>query len=239
MKKHAVVGFFIGLFTFVCAVFISKGLLYFLPSPFVWSEQVLLKGLLITLSILGIRYILNISLAEAGFRRPISNMKKRKIILSGMLVGVFATGLIFFTPAKGIALIKQLNLIEFVLIIVVWSSIAEEVLVRRVVQSYLKPLEEIKIGKGKFQMSMPVMICAVVFSAMHLSLLFTDTDYYTVLWIMITTFLLGILAGIYREKYNSIVPSILTHISFNIGGLVSGVILAIMYRIITGGFPAQ
>ncbi len=238
-RKRAAIGFFIGLLTFVCAVFISKGLLYFVPNSFVWTEQVLLKGVLIALSMFGIHYFLKISFTAAGFRKPTSKIKKRKVIFSGMFIGALATVLIFFTPAKGIALIKQLNPIEFVLIIVLWSSIAEEVLVRGLVQSYLKPIENKKVGKGRFQLSIPVISSAVVFSTMHLSLLFTHTDYYTVLLVVITTFLLGILAGIYREKYNSIIPSILTHISFNIGGLVSGVAIAILYRIVTGNFPTH
>ena len=237
MKRSPLIAGITGLLIFITALFIAKGIVYFIPHPIVWLQQVLLKAVLIVLSLIAIKYMLKISLADAGFRKPAIKLKKAKIIFNGMGLGALATILIFFTPAMGIPLIKQFNALEFLLIIVIWSSLAEEILIRGFVQSYLKPFEQQKIKFLKTQFSVPVIISALVFSGMHLSLLFVEADYYTVIFTVITTFLLGLLAGVYREKYNSITPAIITHISFNIGGIISGIIIAILYKILTGELP--
>ena len=237
MKRSPLIAGIIGLLIFITAVFIAKGIVYFIHHPIIWLQQVLLKSTLIALSLVAIKYMLKISLADAGFRKPIIKLKKAKIIFSGMGLGALSTILIFFTPAEGVPLVKQLNILEFLLIVVIWSSIAEEILIRGFVQSYLKPFEQQKIKFLKTQFSVPVITSALVFSGMHLSLLFIEVDYYTVVFTVIATFLLGLLAGVYREKYNSITPAIIAHMSFNIGGIIAGIIIVILYKILTGELP--
>lgn len=237
MKRSPIKAGITGLSIFITAIFIAKGIVYFIPHPVDWLQQVLLKAVLIVLSLVAIKYGLKISLADAGFRKPSIKLKKAKVIFSGMGLGAIATILIFFTPAMGVPLVKQLSALEFLLIVVIWSSFAEEILIRGFVQSYLKPFEQQKIKFLKVQLSVPVITCALVFAGMHLSLLFTAADYYTVVFTVITTFLLGLLAGVYREKYNSITPAIITHMSFNVGGIIVGIIIAIIYKILTGELP--
>lgn len=237
MKKSPIIAAITGLLIFILAIFIAKGIACFIPYPVIWLQQVLLKAILIVLSLLAIKYILKMPLAEAGFRKPSIKLKKAKIIFSGMALGATATILIMFTPAKGIPLIKQLNPLEFLLIVVIWSSLAEEILIRGFVQSSLKSFERQKIKFLTSRISIPVITSALVFAGMHLSLLFIDVDYYTVVFTVITTFLLGLLAGLYREKYNSIIPAIITHMSFNVGGIIAGIIIAILYKILTGEMP--
>lgn len=237
MKRSPIAGFIIGILTFALASLISRGILHFIPIDIIWFGQVLLKAILIVLSVIGIRYVLKISLKDAGFRKAVIKMKKWNIVLSGMVLGGLATVLIFFTPAKGIPLTKQLNILEFLLVIIVWSSLSEEIFLRGFIQPYLKPFEHKKVNILNNSISVPVLTCALVFSAMHLSLLFVGADYYTVSFTLLTTFLLGLLAGAYREKYGSVIPSVITHMSFNIGGIIAGIIIAILYKILTGELP--
>ena len=237
MKGTPVSAAVTGLLIFSLAVLLAEGILLVIPEAAIWVPQVLLKAILIVLSLLAIRLILKISWREAGFQAPIIPLKKAKVIFSGMAVGGLATLLIFYSPATGVPLIKQLNPIQFLLIIVVWSSIAEEILIRAVVQPLLKPFEHQQIKLFMTDMSVSVVSSALVFGAIHLSLLFTSADGYTVVITVITTFLLGLLAGLYREKYQSILPAIITHMSFNVGGLITGVIIAILFKILTGELP--
>lgn len=227
----------IGMLIFISAIFISKGIVYFISDPVIWLQQIVLKAVLILLSLLIIKYGLKISYTDAGFGKSIVKLKRSRVIFSGMALGALATVLIFFTPAKGVPLVKQLNALEFLLIVVIWSSLAEEIFIRGVIQSYLKPFEHQKIKIINAQLSVPVITCALVFAAMHVSLLFAEVDYYTVAFTVVTTFLLGLLAGVYREKSNSITPAVITHMSFNIGGIIAGIIIAISYKIITGELP--
>lgn len=237
MKRSPIIAVILALATFVVAIFISKGIIRFVPNPAIWYQQVLLKALLILLSIAAIKFVLKISLAEAGFKKSTEKWKKGKIIFSGMGLGAAATILIFFTPAEGVPLVKQLNVLEFLLVVIIWSSIAEEIFIRGFLQSYLKPLEQNKVNFLGFQCSVPVLTCALIFSGMHLSLLFAGADYYTVVFTLITTFLLGLLAGLFREKYDSVIPSVITHMLFNVGGILAGIVIAILFKIITGELP--
>jgi membrane protease YdiL (CAAX protease family) len=237
MKRSPITAGIAGLLIFIAAIFISNGIVYFIPNPAVWLQQVVLKAVLIVLSLMAIKYILKIPLTEAGFIKPVLRLKKAKIVFSGMGLGALATILIFFTPAKGIPLLKELNGLEFLLIVVIWSSLAEEILVRGFVQSSLKPFEQHTVKIFKIQLSVSVITSALVFAGMHLSLLFAEIDYYTIVFTVITTFLLGLLAGVYREKYHSIIPAIITHMSFNVGGIITGIIIAIIYKILTGELP--
>lgn len=237
MKKSPVRAAIAGLLIFVAAILLSKGMVYFISNPVIWLQQVLLKAIMIVFSLIAIKYILKIPLADAGFQKPAVKLKKARIIFSGMGLGALATILIFFTPAAGVPLVKQLNGAEFLLIIVIWSSLAEEILIRGFVQSCLKPFEHQKIEFLKTELSVPVVTSALVFAGMHLSLLFAEVDYYTVVFTVITTFLLGLLAGVYREKYKSITPAIITHMAFNVGGIIVGIIIAISYKILTGELP--
>lgn len=239
IKRSPLIGWIIGIATFAMAHFLAKGIFSLAPSRLVWAEQVTMKAVLILLSVGAIVYVLKSSLAEAGFRKPEIPLEKRRIILSGMVIGALATVLIFFTPAAGIPLVKQLNVLEFLLIIVIWSSIAEEVLVRGFVQTYLKPFEHKQVNLLSWTFSVPVFTCALLFSGIHLSLFFAGVDFFTIGITLFTTFLLGLLAGVYKEKYDSIIPSILTHMSFNVGAIFCGIILAITYKIITGELPPQ
>lgn len=239
MKRSPINGWLLGILVFVLANLMARGFFQLVPNTASWSEQVLMKTVLIILSIIAILYFLKITLVEAGFRKVKIPLNKSKIILGGMAIGALATLLIYFSPAKGIPMIKELNLFQFLLIIVVWSSISEEVLVRGFIQTYLAPFAHKKVHLFSFSLSIPVFICALLFSSIHLSLLFANVDYLTVSITLFTTFLLGLLAGIYKEKYNSIIPSILTHMSFNVGGIVAGIFITIAYKIITGEFPPQ
>lgn len=197
----------------------------------------MLKSTLIVFSFIGIRYVMKISFKDAGFRKSAIKMRKSNVVFSGLALGGLATILIFFTPAKGIPLTKQLNTWEFLFVIIIWSSLSEEIFLRSLIQPYLKPFKHKKISILNIAVSVPVLTCALLFSAMHLSLIFAGVDYYTVSCTLFTTFLLGLLAGIYREKCDSIIPSVITHMSFNIGGIMAGIIIVILYKIITGEIP--
>lgn len=226
-----------GLLVFIAAIFLAKGLVYFFPEGPIWLGQVLMKAILIVLSLLGIRFVLQSSFSEAGFRKPVIKMKKAQIVLAGMGLGALGTVLIFFTPAEGVPLIKKLNLLEFLLIVVFWSSLAEEIFIRGLLQTYLQPLENKKVRIASYSVSVSVLACAAAFGGMHLSLIFAEVDLYSVSITVLGTFFLGLLAGILKEKYKSIVPAFLAHLSFNLGAVVTGIVIAILFKIITGELP--
>lgn len=105
-------------------------------------------------------------------------------------------------------------------VVCVWivASLAEEILTRGLVQSSLGLLSEIGFSIGAHFVSLPVLAGALAFSAMHLVLLKQMGT--KVAPVLVVTFLLGCIAGVYRETTGSLIPAVLVHMLFNVGGAV-------------------
>ena len=105
-------------------------------------------------------------------------------------------------------------------VIRVWiaASLAEEILMRGLVQSSLGLLSDIGFSVGAHFVSLPVLAGALAFSALHL-VLFKRMGAKAAP-VLVFTFLLGCVAGVYRETTGSLVPAVLVHMLFNIGGAV-------------------
>jgi len=112
--------------------------------------------------------------------------------------------------------------LEKIIYIWLWASICEEVFTRGLIQGFLFPVKHIGFNFLNYFISLPVMIGAVFFGTMHLMLLTLGMAFFTVLIIVIFGIILGTIAGYYREQTNSLVPAILVHMCFNIGGSLLG-----------------
>ena len=113
-----------------------------------------------------------------------------------------------------------------VLFIWIYASVCEEVFMRGLFQSMLAPLRGSRLRIGS--LSAPVLASGLVFGAMHV-----------VLWRfmgvralvpMILGVGLGTVAARYREKTGSLLPGILIHALFNIGGAVPFWVLRAILR---------
>ena len=100
----------------------------------------------------------------------------------------------------------------------VWlvASVAEELLTRGLIQTSLASLSEVGFSVGAHFVSLPVLAGAAAFSAMHLVLV--KRMGVRTFPILVVTLFLGCVAGIYREATGSLVPAVLVHGLFNIGG---------------------
>lgn len=113
------------------------------------------------------------------------------------------------------------------IVIYVWllASIAEEVLFRGLIQSFLNPLKNIKIKLFSKTISFPVIFSAVSFGLIHLALITAGVDIFIVLTIVFFGIILGIIVGYYRENTGSLIPAIIVHMSFNIGSYLGSYLL--------------
>ncbi|MDD5263238.1 MAG: CPBP family intramembrane metalloprotease [Candidatus Bipolaricaulis sp.] len=102
----------------------------------------------------------------------------------------------------------------------VWvvASIAEEILTRGLIQSSLGVLSDVGFSVGAHFLSLPVLTGALAFSAMHLVLLKRIGA--KAAPVLVVAFLLGCIAGVYRETTGSLIPAVLVHMLFNVGGAV-------------------
>ncbi len=105
-------------------------------------------------------------------------------------------------------------------IILVWiiASSVEEIFYRGFLQTYLEPLKDIGLKLGKVYLSLPVILAAVMFGFMHLCLK-GMLPWAMVRFIIFSATVLGLIAGYYREKTDSLIPAYFVHLTFNVVGM--------------------
>jgi membrane protease YdiL (CAAX protease family) len=108
------------------------------------------------------------------------------------------------------------------LFLFIFASIAEEMLFRGFFQNSLKSLNKRGITILKCRFSLPVIISAIAFCLAHLTLISAGVDYLFLIRIVIFTFILGVTAGYYQEKYeNNTSYAIIVHMGGNLFGVLS------------------
>jgi membrane protease YdiL (CAAX protease family) len=113
-------------------------------------------------------------------------------------------------------LLSQMTPLQVLIFVFFYASIAEELLFRGFLLNFLDSdnFKGITILKRKF--STPVITSALMFGLAHLILLTTGVGILFILRIVIFTFVLGLFAGYYQEKYNNNIFAIIVHMSGNI-----------------------
>jgi membrane protease YdiL (CAAX protease family) len=146
------------------------------------------------------------------------NIQLKRITILGLGVGIATTliGLLF--PFGENPAVADFSFIQIVIFVWIYASISEEFLTRGLIQSYLEPLTKYGFTVFKLRISLPVLISAAIFALIHMGLLSTGMGIYSVLYIVLFAFIVGLIAAFYREKTGSIIPAIIVHTFANIGG---------------------
>jgi membrane protease YdiL (CAAX protease family) len=161
------------------------------------------------------------------------NVKYGKIILWSFIIGVVtmvitgiaATVLNSLFPIKGGEhFASKYSIWETMLYVWLLAGISEEILTRGLIQGYLAPLKQYGFKAIKRFISLPVLVGALFFSAIHLMLLTTGMNPYMVGAVVVSCFVLGILAGYVRERSGSLIPAVIVHLVFNISGTAMGLL---------------
>ncbi|MCK4631761.1 MAG: CPBP family intramembrane metalloprotease [candidate division Zixibacteria bacterium] len=141
-----------------------------------------------------------------------------RVVLLGLGLGVLmsAVGLLL-APDKHPSM-QDFSFLQTVVIIWIGASIAEEVLTRGLVQSFLAPLQKHGISVAGIRISLPVLVAALFFGLMHTGLLAIGASGSLVALIVVFAFFVGLVAGYYREKTGSLIPAIVVHVMANVGG---------------------
>jgi membrane protease YdiL (CAAX protease family) len=144
------------------------------------------------------------------------------------VLGVVASIVNLMAGAGRLGPMQGLSFLQIVLLVWLLASVAEEVLVRGYVQSYMAPLSGRGFSVFRLRISVPVIVSALFFAAMHLVLLASGTSFLTTYIVIVFAFALGLVAAYQRERTGSVLPPIAAHISFNVGGVLGGVIYVIV-----------
>lgn len=169
-------------------------------------------------------------LKSYGFCWPRSTGQVLWPVLLGLIAGAASTVLLLLIPSEGSGSIipEGYSMLKVILLVWLLASVAEEFAYRGLVQGFLSALKDKKVLRV---ISLPVLISALLFSASHLILLTRGVDIFKLLVILAFTFSLGLIAGYWQEKSESIIPAIVAHICANIGGFAVGVIIAVIQTI--------
>jgi membrane protease YdiL (CAAX protease family) len=160
---------------------------------------------------------------EYGFRIG-ENLRLKQTIILGFIAGFIITSTTLYLPIKPPPGTEKFSFIQGVILIWFYASICEEVLTRGLIQGYLWPLKQFGFSFFGFRISIPVLVAALFFGGMHIALLTVGLDSFSVWAIVVSAFIMGIIAGYYREKTGSIIPAIIIHMLFNITGSIMGFI---------------
>lgn len=152
----------------------------------------------------------------------------------GLVLGAMASFANLASRAGGMSPLKGLSFMQIVLLVWILASVAEEILVRGYVQSYLASLMNRGFTVFRLRISLPVILSAVFFAAMHLILLTTGTSFLTTYIAVVFAFFLGLIAAYQRERTGSILPAITAHVSFNVGAVIGGAIYVILQIAVFG-----
>ncbi len=193
------------------------------------DQHALLKAAMLVVSLL-LMAVDKRSFAEFGFRAA-PGTAWRKITGIGLLLGALTTVAILATPAQGHPMLQGFTLPQLVLWVWLWSSFTEEIFTRGLIQSWVRSASDgSRLGTA-------VPTSALVFGAMHLSLFFIGADVWTCVILVVATTALGFAAAYFREVSGSLLPAVVVHVAFNVGGLIGGIVYMIVRRIVTGAAP--
>ena len=112
----------------------------------------------------------------------------------------------------------QLGPAQTVLRVWIVASIAEEVLTRGLIQGLLAPLSTTGFRIGAELVSVSILLAALAFAAMHLVLVRKMGA--KAAPVIVLTFLLGCVAGAYLQATGSLIPAVIIHMLFNVGGTI-------------------
>jgi len=224
--KLILTSIFLGLTSFLIQILIS-GLLLSLNISFFKDNFVIYSFSTFGTFIYTITLIYFLSdgkIEKYGFDIP-SEFFPIRMFLIGFLLGSFSTLLQFFLSLESHPITKQVSFLQLIIIAWIYASILEEIICRGLVQSYLAPLKNKVVSIFNIRLSLPVIVSAVFFGFMHISLFSGGTTFFSILYIVAFAFFVGLFTGFYREKTGSIIPAIILHASANMGGSLMGLLI--------------
>lgn len=229
----------VGIIIFFVAIYLPKVFLEGVIAPVAATQALELILSLLAIAILG-----GARFAEYGFCRPqgdylaTANIPRIAIMaVVAVVLGMAATSAVLITGAVGNPIIKKMNIFQIMLFVWIFSSIIEEIFTRGFIQSHIARATSASIRLVFFRVEIPVLIGALAFASMHLVLLRSGAGAATLLIILPFTFFVGLLAGHERSRSASLIPAIGVHMLANIGGLLGGIVYAIISVLSGHGLP--
>lgn len=231
--------------TIVCTIVIAAGvfslstisaslLLHLFPDSItVWWKNVFFKLFMLIYSLVVILILNKGKLRGFGLNK---SARFSPWVLVGLTALITILSMIFGTvvfikilaglfPQPGVmGMPKFTSIVEMVLTVWIFSSLAEEIFIRGLLQSIMSNLKGIRALK----LSLSVWLSGLLFGMMHFSLLSKGINIWFVLHIVFFTSSIGVIAAWYRERYDSVVPAFFVHFFANVVGSLPMIIMLLI-----------
>jgi len=227
ISKRMIYGILLTAIVFLLATLAGRNInlnINFLPYSFVTHTTLLILSIAL---ICGLKKHVKYNLAWPKFKKTL------KPILFGFLAAIIVnTFMVALTKGLGGEVESHfafdlMSPLQVFLFIFIYASAAEEVLFRGFLQNILKPLKNKGIKLFKRHISVPVMIGAVAFSLAHLILITSGANTFFIVRTLVFTFVLGLIAGYYQEKYDNNAYAIFVHMAGNFMGVVAAILTSL------------
>jgi membrane protease YdiL (CAAX protease family) len=181
-----------------------------------WLSAFITHTFMWILSLLIVIFLTRGKIRESGFTRGRFRLTG-KIFLWVIPTAVLSvTGFIVSRSGQDINGDFGLSHLQDIVFVWIYASTCEEIFTRGLLQSFLSPLTKYGFTLLKrWRLSLPVLFSGLFFGMMHI----VAIDRMGPPVILLTS-ALGIIAGYYREKTESLIPAIIIHALFNIGGMM-------------------
>lgn len=213
---------------FLVMLIYSFGLIFqIIPALRLFYGQISLMDLFLILFVM--IFISKIKIKEFGFKKAKFKTYIFSIIIT--FIYVFSFSLIQYQILKVRNINSSENNYPLVLMILVpflIAPISEELIFRGYLQESLADLKNKGFRIYKVYLNIPIIISALLFSIAHLGIITKGVNLSFVFCTMIFAFFLGLISGYYKEKSESIYPSIVIH---SFANLISALSIFVFTRL--------
>lgn len=230
-KLNILTIFIVSTFLFAFAYFVSNitsQLLFASASSFAFLKQVTFKTILAIVSVTFGIFVFKVPVSEFSLLQNKKRVNSRIYLLIAIILGAIATLCMQVFDFPRVKLLAQLSPIEMIIAVWGFSTVCEEIFCRGLVQNLVMDQRTCYSIAGII-ISKPVLIGAAVFGLMHSTIYFSGGSGYTAITIMLFTFFLGLVCGKLKEE-NGLRSAIFGHLAFNIGGLITGIIIKLILK---------
>ncbi len=133
---------------------------------------------------------------------------------------------------------SQMTFLQLIVLVWILSSFSEEIYVRGLVQSWMADDDEGDVDGNLSLLDPSIVASALLFGALHVSLMRTALGVWGGLAIVLSTLGVGYACAVLRARSRSLWPAIACHVIGNVAGIPGGILGMIVYRLVHGHFPA-
>lgn len=120
---------------------------------------------------------------------------------------------------------SNLSVLQIIIFVFFYASIAEEMLFRGFLLNILRPLKKKGISVFKRKISLAVIISALMFGLIHIIPFNSDNSIIFSIGMLLAPSLLGIVAGYYQEKFDNNAYAIIVHMAGNLMGIIGTIVM--------------